>query len=280
MQENLFVDNWGLSTYSGAMKVAAVQLISDFDIQDNLELALNAISEAADNGAKLIVLPEATSQAFGTGRLDKQAQQLDGGFAHALHTHAAELGVVVVAGMFRPADTVQRGDKTINRIYNTALITGPDIHRGYDKIQTFDAFDYRESDTVKPGSELVTFTVDGLTIGVAICFDIRFPTHFQDLARAGAQAIVVPTSWANGEGKIEQWRTLASARALDSTSWIIAADQALPDKESDAPIGVGYSAIIRPDGVRVAEGGSDPEIIYADIDAETVEKTRAALPIL
>lgn len=262
------------------MKVAAVQFSSTSDIEDNLALALERISEAAENGAKLIVLPEATSQAFGTGRLDGQAQELDGHFARTLQQHATELGVVVVAGMFRPADQQEKDGKTINRIYNTALITGPNIHYGYDKIHTFDAFEHRESDTVKPGEELVRFSVDGMTIGVAICFDIRFPQHFQDLARAGVQAVVVPTSWANGKGKVEQWRTLSSARALDSTSWIIAADQALPEQESKAPTGVGYSAIIRPDGTRAAEAGSAPEIIYADIDAETAEKARAALPIL
>ena len=69
---------------------------------------------------------------------------------------------------------------------------------GYNKIHTYDAFNYRESDTVKPGNELVTFELDGVTVGVAICYDVRFPEQFKALARQGAEVIVVPTSWADG----------------------------------------------------------------------------------
>lgn len=108
-------------------------------------------------------------------------------------------------------------------MYNIALITGGGHHIGYDKINTYDAFNYSESETVKPGEELIVFEHNGVNVGVAICFDIRFPALFQELARAGAELIVVPTSWADGEGKLEQWRTLMSARALDSTAFIAAA---------------------------------------------------------
>src|SRR5690625_5955452 len=88
--------------------------------------------------------------------------------------------------MFRPADNVDKDGKTINRVYNTALITGPGVHLGYNKIHTYDAFNYRESDTVKPGNELVTFELDGITVGVAVCYDVRFPEQFKALARQGA----------------------------------------------------------------------------------------------
>lgn len=267
------------------MRVAAVQITSGPDISANLEAAIAAVRSAAASGAKLIVLPEATSQSFDSGRLDTQAQELDGEFAIELHNVADELGVLVVAGMFRPADTVEVDGKEINRVYNSALITGSGHHTSYDKIHTFDAFTYRESDTVKPGTELVTVDFDGLTIGVATCFDIRFPEQFKDLARRGADVIVVPTSWADGPGKLEQWRTLSAARALDSVTYVVAAAQARPGGnekagEASGPTGIGHSAIIGPTGERLAEAAYTPDIITADLDPDVVAKARKALPVL
>lgn len=267
------------------MKTAAVQLCSTGDIEQNLSRAVELLREAAAAGARLIVFPEATSQSFASGRLDTQAQDLEGGFARTLRDTAAELGVTVVAGMFRPADSIQRGEKTINRVFNTALVTGPGMHLGYDKIHTYDAFDYRESDTVRPGEELVSFEVDGTTVGVATCYDIRFPEQFKALASSGAQVIVVPFSWADGPGKLEQWRTLSAARALDSTSFVVAAGQARPGGtakggQPSGPTGIGHSVVLSPLGQRLAEAGYDEEILYADLDLAQVDKVRAALPVL
>ena len=267
------------------MKIAAVQLTSTADIATNLALASEKIREAAAQGARLIVLPEATSQSFGSGRLDEQAQELDGEFGTALGSLANELGVTVVAGMFRPADSVERNGKQINRVYNTVLIVGPDLERAYDKIHTYDAFNYRESDTVVPGTQLVTFPVGELSIGVATCYDIRFPEQFKALAHSGADVVVVPTSWADGPGKLEQWRLLSAARALDSTSYIVAAGQARPGGNAQAgkdsgPTGIGHSVIVAPDGTRVIEAGYEEEIIYAELDRETVREVRESIPVL
>ncbi|MGO3269096.1 carbon-nitrogen hydrolase family protein [Corynebacterium casei] len=267
------------------MKVAAVQFVSGGDIAENLARAKELISTAAGQGAQLIVLPEATAQSFASGRLDVNAQELDGDFATQLKTHAEELGVTVVAGMFRPADSVDKDGKSINRVYNTALITGPGVHLGYNKIHTYDAFNYRESDTVKPGNELVTFELDGVAIGVAICYDVRFPEQFKALARQGAEVIVVPTSWADGPEKRDQWRLLSATRALDSTAYVICAGQARPGGnakagEASGPTGIGHSVIVSPTAERLAEAGYEEEIIYADIDPELVTKTRKTLPVL
>lgn len=274
-----------LALFWVVMLVAAVQIQTGGDIEENLELAVEKIREAAEGGAQLIVLPEATSQAFGAGRLDKQAQRLEGNFVTTIRAVAQQLGVTVVLGMFSPADTVERDGKTINRVSNTALIAGPDVLGGYDKIHTYDAFNYKESDTVRPGEALVAFDVAGITVGVAICYDIRFPEQFKELARQGAQVIVVPTSWADGPGKLDQWRLLSAARALDSTSYIVAAGQARPGGkekagEDSGPTGIGHSVVVAPDGTRVVEAGYEPEIIYAEIDADLVEETRKAIPVL
>ncbi|MHA2789933.1 carbon-nitrogen hydrolase family protein [Corynebacterium sp. S7] len=263
------------------MRIGLVQITTGNNKMDNFRIAEQGIRKAAEQGASLIVCPEATAQAFDTGRLDKQAEGLDGEFSTAMKELADELGVVIVAGMFQPADV----QGAIHRVYNTALITGRGMHQGYNKINTFDAFKFKESDTVKPGSERVIVPVDGVNVGVAVCFDIRFPQLFQDLSREGAEVIVVPTSWADGKGKLHQWRVLTAARALDSNVFIAAAGQARPGGNSEAgkesgPTGVGHSCVIDPFGEQVAELGYEPDVLVVDIDPELTKKARKSLPVL
>ena len=265
----------------GRMRIGLLQITTSDDKADNLRLASEKIREAADKGATLIVCPEATSQAFDSGRLDTQAEELDGPFATGLRELADELGVTIVAGMFRPADS--QGE--INRVYNTALITGNGLHEGYDKIHTFDTAQYQESKTVRPGTDLHTFTHEGVTVGVAICFDIRYPEQFKQLAREGAKVIVVPTSWADGENKVEQWNILSRARALDAGVFIMAPDQARPGGSAEAgknsgPTGVGHSMAVAPDGRILAEGGYEPEVLVVNIDPDEAAKQQESLPLL
>ena len=266
------------------MKIALLQIATGSDKMENLAAIEPLVRDAAAQGATLIVLPEAASQAFGQGRLDTQAEELDGPFATGLKKLSDELRVTIVAGMFRPADTNSVDGKELNRVYNTALITGGGVHKGYDKIHTYDAFNYRESDTVRAGGELVTFVHGGVTVGVATCFDIRFPEQFQQLAQRGAKVVVVPTSWADGPGKVEQWRILTAARALDAGVFIAAADQARPDYETKAgepsgPTGAGHSVVVDPFGKRLAEAGYGPETLVVEIDPADADEARKQLPL-
>lgn len=259
------------------MRIGLVQFTAGARVADNLAALSEHIRDAANKGATLIACPEASSQAFESGPLAEQAEDLDGAFATGLRELAEELGVTIVAGMFRPASG--------GRVSNTALITGPDLHEGYDKIHAFDTANYRESDNVEPGTELVTFTHEGATVGAAICFDIRFPDQFQQLARRGADIIVVPTSWAGGDNKVEEWIALSRARALDAGAFIIAPDQANPDgstgaKNNSDPLGVGHSVAVAPNGTVLAQGGFDEEVIIVDIDPADARRRRAAVPIL
>lgn len=279
------------------MRIALAQIHATGHPEENLRTVRDYARRAAERGARMVVFPEATSQAFGTGRLDTRAQDYDGPFATGVCDLARELGITIVAGMFRPADRTEEG---INRVWNTALIAhgaapagspstdaspgacGP---RGYDKIHTYDAFDTRESETVRPGTQAVTFEVDDVTVGVATCFDLRFPALFQDLARAGAQIIVVPASWADGPGKLHQWRVLTAARALDTGAFLAASGMARPGGaervgEPSGPTGIGHSAVLTPLGQRLAEAGYGEELVVADLDLSEVTTTRRSLPIL
>jgi predicted amidohydrolase len=184
-----------------------------------------------------------------------------------------EHGVVVVAGMFTPV--------LDGRVTNTLLVTGADVHLGYDKIHLFDAFGFQESSTVAPGSKPVTVEVDGTVLGIATCYDVRFPELFRALADQGASAVLLGASWGAGPGKVEQWELLVRARALDCTSWVLACGQADPgDLGSTAPTGVGHSVVVGPLGNVVESLGGGPGMLVVDIDAELVESARRTLPVL
>lgn len=257
------------------LRVALCQLTSDVDPDENLRLVRDGVAKAAADGARVVVFPEAAMARFGV-RLAPLAQPLDGPWAQAVAELARDAGVLVVAGMFTPD-----GD----RVRNTLLVTGPGEHRGYDKIHLYDAFGFRESDTVAGGQTPVTVTVDGVTLGLATCYDVRFPALFVALADAGADAVVLPASWGAGKGKREQWELLVRARALDSGTWVLACGQADPaatgvSVNPKAPTGIGYSTVADPFGRVHAQAGAAPELLVTDIDPALAQQSRAATGVL
>ncbi|PRY42440.1 carbon-nitrogen hydrolase family protein [Umezawaea tangerina] len=254
------------------MRVALSQISSSTDPSANLELVRDGVRRGAAAGARVVLFPEATQCRFGVS-LKPVAEPLDGPWATAVREVAVEHGVVVVAGMFTPTSD--------GRVTNTLLVTGADVHLGYDKIHLFDAFGFQESSTVAPGAKPVTVEVDGVTLGIATCYDIRFPELFRALADAGATAVLLGASWGSGPGKVDQWELLVRARALDCTSWVLACGQADPgDLGTTAPTGVGHSTVADPLGTVVDSLGADPGLLVVDIDVEAVENARRTLPVL
>lgn len=257
------------------MRIALAQILAGDDPAVNLEVLARHVARAAEQGASLVVFPEATMCRFGVP-LGPVAEPLDGPWATRVRELAAEHDVVVAAGMFTPADG--------GRVTNTLLVTGRGVDTSYDKIHLYDAFGFAESDTVAPGAEAVTVTVDGVTIGLTVCYDVRFPELFRALADRGASVVLVPASWGAGPGKVDQWRLLAQARALDATVFVAAADQADPaalgEDAGTAPRGVGHSLVASPWGVVVDELDAGPGLLVVDVDPGEVESVRARLPVL
>jgi len=259
------------------MRIAVAQILSGTNPADNLQLVREYTGRAADAGATLVVFPEATMCRFGVP-LAPIAEPVDGPWADGVRRIAADANITVIVGMFTPADD--------GRVANTLLAAGPgspnqpDTH--YDKIHLYDAFGFTESRTVAPGRGPVVITVDGVGVGLSTCYDIRFPELFTTLARRGAQLITVSASWASGRGKLEQWTLLARARALDSTSYIVAAGQADPGEPlaSSAPTGVGGSLVVSPFGEVVASAGADPQLLVADLALDQVAKARETIAVL
>lgn len=254
------------------MRIALAQLLSGTDPVANLDLVADYTRRAADDGARLVVFPEATMCRFG-GKLRDVAEPVDGRWADGVRAIAATSQVTVAVGMFTPSDD--------GRVRNTMLASGPDVDRHYDKIHLYDAFGFKESDSVAPGTEPVVIDVDGVRVGITLCYDVRFPALYTDLADRGASVITVSASWGSGPGKLDQWTLLNRARALDSTCFVLACDQADPGPEFlGSPTGVGGSLVASPLGEVVASAGAETQLLFADIDPAASQKARDAIAVL
>ena len=261
---------------TGNLRVALAQVAAGDDPDTNLEEVGRQAAKAAAAGARLVLFPEATMRRFGPG-LTEVAEPPDGRWATALRKVADQHEVVVAAGMFTPADD--------GRVYNTLRAVGGAVDASYHKIHLFDAFGFRESATVAPGEEPALIAVDGAMVGLTTCYDVRFPGLYTRLAELGAQVVCVAASWAAGPGKVDQWRVLTRARALDSTTFLLAAGQADPTTvglrpHRGAPGGVGHSAVISPRGEILGELGPEPGLLVCDLDLAEISQAREAIPVL
>ncbi|MGW2766623.1 carbon-nitrogen hydrolase family protein [Streptomyces sp. NPDC001275] len=254
------------------MRIALSQLTTGPDPDKNLRLVEEWTRRAADAGARVVVFPEASMACFGTP-LAPLAEPLDGSWADGVRQIARATGTVIVAGMFTPAAG--------GRVANTLLATGPGVEASYDKIHLYDAFGYRESDSVAAGSATTVIDVDGVRLGLATCYDVRFPELFRAHADAGAVATLLAASWGAGPGKVKQWELLVRARSLDATVWLAAVDQANPGAEpGPAPTGIGHSRVVGPDGTVRHALGAEPELLVADLDVDEVAAVRQKTSVL
>ena len=255
------------------MRIACAQILSGTDPVANLKLVAEHTERAADQGATLVLFPEATMCRFGVA-LGPVAEPLDGPWATGMREIAARAGITVVAGMFTPADD--------GRVTNTLVASGPGTDTHYHKVHLYDAFGFTESRTVAPGSEPVVIDIDGVGVGLSTCYDIRFPALYTELADRGAALIAVCASWGAGPGKRAQWELLARARALDSTSYVAAVGQADPGSadSSGAPTGIGHSVVASPWGEVVASAAAAPELLVCDLDLDAVAAARRTLAVL
>lgn len=255
------------------MRVAVAQILSSTDPGHNLELVRSFAADAAAKGAELVVFPEATMCSFARPRAEA-AEPFDGPWATALRAIADERRVTIVVGMFTTTPS--------ERVRNTLLVTGPGVDARYDKLHLFDALGYAESRQIEAGEHPVLVDVGGIRIGLATCYDVRFPELFLYYGRQGAQLIVVPASWAPGPNKQHQWRTLVTARAMDATCFVIGCGQADPGESfgDRRPTGIGHSLVVDPYGTVLTELGPTPELAVVDLDLGEVARARAALPVL
>lgn len=267
--------------YGERMRVAAVQVATTFDLEENRRLVTARIGAAADAGAELVVFPEATMCTFGGRSFDLAAvaEPLDGPFVAELLEAAACHGITAVAGMFERPGTGNAADSAGAALpYNTVVVAGPGGLLGaYRKLHLFDALGANESARLGAGDPvagLVTVEVGEMVAGVMTCYDLRFPEMARALVDRGATVLVLPSHWYAGPGKAAVWETLVRARAIESTAYVVAAGK-------PAPEGVGRSMVVDPLGeVCASLGGDDDGCVIAEVEASRVAEARAVLPVL
>jgi predicted amidohydrolase len=257
------------------MRVALGQLPISTSPSANLARVGAAVTDAAGQGADLIVFPEATLASFAAD-LRAVAEPVDGPFCTELGRLASRAGVAIVAGVFEPAPD--------GRVFNTtvAFDNGGRLAASYRKLHLFDALGYRESDDVAAGDQIVLADLCGLRVGFMTCYDVRFPELARALATADAELIVLPSAWAAGLFKEEHWVTLVRARAIENTIWIAAAGQ-VPDPAGPpgrAATGVGRSMLVDPMGVVRLDLGPAEGVATGTVDPVVTHRVRAALPSL
>ncbi|MFJ7214344.1 carbon-nitrogen hydrolase family protein [Amycolatopsis sp. NPDC098790] len=250
--------------------VALAQFAPGDDKAANLALITKLVGDAADRGARVVVLPEYAM--FTVPAMDhrfvESAEALDGSFVTGLLSLAAARGVTIVGGVNERLDG--------SRISNTLVAAGPDgVTAVYRKIHLYDAFGFRESDVVRAGeiTEPETFEVDGVSFGLQTCYDLRFPEVTRRLADAGADVVLLPAEWVPGPLKEYHWSTLIRARAIENTLYVAAAGQA-------APTGSGTSMLVDPMGVVVTSLGEQTGVAVGEVSAERIAEVRAKNPAL
>ncbi len=259
------------------MRAAVVQLNSTGDKARNLASAERLVRAAAADGAELVALPEKWNLLAAGEEMAAGAEPLDGQSLAAARSWAHELGIHLLAGSI--AERGEGGAKA----FNTSVLIGPDGGdlAVYRKIHMFDVeaggVVYRESEHEQPGEEIVSAPVDGVELGLTVCYDLRFPELYRILAVRGARLIAVPSAFTAATGR-DHWDVLLRARAIENQAFVLA-----PNQVGEAPphySSHGHSAIVDPWGVLLATAPDEECFVAAELDLGAQEGIRERLPSL
>ena len=257
-------------------KIGLCQMKGSFDKGESMRTAERFVRRAAAEGAEVISLPEMWNCPYSNDYFREYAETADGDTVKFLSGLAADLGIYLIGGSIPELD----GEK----VYNTSFSfdrNGRIIGR-HRKVHLFDidvegGIRFMESDTLTAGSEMTVIDTEFCRIGVAICYDVRFPEWFRKMALAGAKLIVLPAAFNLTTGPAH-WDITMRARALDNQVYFAANS---PARDEAAPYqAYGGSCIVDPWGQFVSHGDENECIIYGDIDLERVEAVRQQLPLL
>ncbi len=264
---------------TGRFTVACVQITSGPDPAANLEAASLWVREARSAGAELIATPE-VSNMMGPRRREMAAlarPEAEDSSVAGYRALAAETGAWLLAGSL-----VLRGAE--DRLVNRSLLIDPQggIAARYDKIHMFDVDipdgqSYRESRAYQAGARAVTAELPWGRLGMTVCYDMRFPYLYRELAKAGADFLTVPSAFTRFTGAAH-WHVLLRARAIETGCFVIAPAQC--GNHQGGRETYGHSLIVAPWGEVLGDGGTAPGITLAEIDPAEVAKARAMIPAL
>jgi deaminated glutathione amidase len=259
--------------------VACIQSTPTDDLAENIDRLSASIEVAASSGAKLIATPEYSVFLHASGKLMRESALPERDHPAVVHvkTLAKRLCVWVVLGsvVVRTAE---------GNIANRSIVISEkgEIVARYDKIHMFDATlpngrTIRESSTYAPGSTATVIDSPWGRLGLSICYDLRFPSLYRELAQSGAQLLLVPSAFTKATGTLH-WHSLLKARAIENRAYILA-----PATCGSHPGGhetFGHAMILDPDGLEIAAASELPDVLFAEIDLESVTKARARIPSL
>jgi predicted amidohydrolase len=254
------------------MKIALIQIDSTDNKDSNAQKAEDYIAKAAAQGANIVCLAEdflCKSDVVIPEDLDSSR------YIAKFKKLAKELGINVVLGSMILASS--EGKPT-----NTSLIidsSGQIVHK-YSKQHMYDVersdFTYHESDEVEPGNKLGIFTLEGVTMGVGICVDLRYPEYFRELMQAGAEIVFLPTNMRKVTGG-RAWEVLTKARSIENQFYLAACGQI---GQTGVKERVGNSRIVSFDGQILSEIGEEEGLVIADLDLEALRAFRKEFPVL
>jgi predicted amidohydrolase len=260
------------------MLVAAVQMNSGADKARNLDAAARWITQAAGLGAKLVGVPENFSWMGPESERPSAAEALEGPTLSRMASLARELSITLLAG------SILESGAPGGRLYNTSALFGPDGTRlaVYRKIHLFDVdvgdgATYRESAAVAPGSDVVAADTPVGTIGLSVCYDLRFPELYRALAARGATLITVPSAFTLMTGK-DHWEVLLRARAIENQCYVLAPAQ--HGRHSERRVTYGHAMLVDPWGLVVARVSDGEGLALGALNMDLLADIRRKLPAL
>ena len=259
------------------LPVALVQLDATGDIDANIDRATTLAAEAAAGGARLVVLPEYLHYRGDDAGFRASARPIPGPFTEAFGEVARRHDAWILAG------SVAETSDDPACPYNTSVLLDPggSIVAAYRKIHLFDvSVDDGPVDTesarVSPGDTPVVADVDGVRVGLSVCYDLRFPELYRMLALAGAEVLTVPSNFTERTGR-DHWEVLLRARAIENGAWVLAPGQAGGPPGQPA---FGRSMVIDPWGTVIAQAPDGVGIVRADVETDRVAAVRRQIPSL
>jgi predicted amidohydrolase len=264
---------------SSAFKAAMVQLRTGLRPEPSLEQATALIRDAVAQGAQYVQTPEVSNmmQQNRTALFELLKPEAEDGSLKAYRALARELGIHLHIGSLAVLATPDRAA-------NRSFLIGPDgaLIASYDKIHMFDidlgnGESYRESANYQPGETALIADLPWGRLGMTICYDLRFPSLYRALAESGASFLAIPSAFTRPTGEAH-WHVLMRARAIENGCFVFAAAQG--GKHENKRETYGHSLIVAPWGEVLAEGGTDPGFVMADIDPAKVDEARRKVPSL
>jgi len=267
------------------MRAGLLQITSSDDPQANLPMLRKAVRGAVEGGAGFVLTPEVSNCVSASRSHQKRVLSHEGEdpVLAMLREEAARAGIWLLAGSL-----VVKTDDPDGRFANRSLLIDPtgQIAARYDKIHMFDvqvseSETYRESAGIRPGARAVLARTPFATLGLTVCYDLRFPQLYRALAQAGAEVLTAPSAFSPVTG-VAHWEVLLRARAIETGCYVLAPAQTgtHPAAEGRARKTWGHAMAVAPWGEVLADAGTEPGVIYVDLDLDAVRQARARVPSL